>query len=483
MASFSMKNLRRAMRVPTLLAIVFSAPLILLAGCTAARVQGRPPLDAQGALYLYLQPLPVAAARLAFTLESVAAVTESGEEVPLSLRIDELSPRSVSRERLLAMGELPPGRYAALAFKVRKASLAGEEDNAALQSPEESVRIDVPFVVARKKAKVLTLTFRYAESLTGGFLFTPRFTIVPAAKVVKGLLGFVVNRGSNSVTVFDKVTGRVSDVIPTGAVPGGMVIDPFGRSRAYVVVSGEDVVEVIDLLQAEVIDRIRLTMGDRPLEAALTPDGTTLLTVNAGSNTVSFIDTVSRYEQARISLPAGPRSILLDATGRRAYVFNTLGSNISVIDVPNRGVAATIATESAPLRGQFNRRGDRLYVIHQWSPNLLVIDTSTLAVVRKQNVGLGFQALKVDPANDWIYMARRGGNDVEVLDPFTLMARRFLGAGGEVAFMAIDGQENSLLLLMPGKETLRIVDLIRNEPRAEIDVGEEPCWATVMGER
>jgi len=63
------------------------------------------------------------------------------------------------------------------------------------------------------------------------------------------------------------------------------------------------------------------------------------------------------------------------------------------------------------------------------------------------------------------------------------MARRFLGAGGEVAFMAIDGQENSLLLLMPGKETLRIVDLIRTEPRAEIDVGEEPYWATVMGER
>ena len=483
MTGFSMKNVHRAMRVPTLLVIVFFVPQILLAGCTAARVQGRPPLDAQGALYLYLQPLPAAAARLAFTLERVAAVTEGGEEIPLSLRIDELSPRSVSRERLLATGELPPGRYAALAFKVRKASLMREEDNAALQSPEESVRVDIPFAVARKKARVLTLTFRYAESLTGGVLFNPRFTILPAAKVVKGLLGFVVNRGSNTVTVFDKVTGRVSDVIPTGAAPEGMVIDPSGWPRAYVAVSGEDVVEVIDLLQSEVIDRIRLTMGDRPLEVALTPDGKTLLTVNAGSNTVSFIDTVSRYEQARIPLPNGPRSILLDATGRRAYVFNTLGSSVSVIDVPNRGVAATITTESAPLRGQLNRRGDRLYVIHQWSPHLLVIDTSSLAVVRKQNVGLGFQALKVDPASDWIYMARRGGSDVEVLDPFTLMARRFLGAEGEVAFMTIDGQENSLFLLMPGKETLRIVDLIRYDPRVEIDVGVDPCWATVLGER
>ena len=48
--------------------------------------------------------------------------------------------------------------------------------------PSAPRKEEIPFVVARKKAKVLTLTFRYAESLTGGVLFTPRFTIVPAAK-------------------------------------------------------------------------------------------------------------------------------------------------------------------------------------------------------------------------------------------------------------------------------------------------------------
>jgi len=242
---------------------------------------------------------------------------------------------------------------------------------------------------------------------------------------------------------------------------------------------------VIDLLQGEVIERIRLLGGDRPLELALTPDGKTLLTVNAGSNTVSLIDAVSLNELTRIGigLGTGPGSILLDATGRRGYVFNSLGNTISVIDVPNGMVAATITTESGPLRGQFNRKGDRLYVIHKWSPNLLVIDPFSRSVIQKHYIGMGHKALKIDPTTDRIYMARKGGNEVEVFEPFTLMAINFLRVGGEVDYMTIDGQENNLLLVIPSEKSLRVVDLIRSGTRAEIDVEDAPCWATVMGER
>ena len=430
-----------------------------------------------------VEAIPAGAARLSFTLERVAAIRETGEEIPLSLRLNELSVRTVSRERLLAEGELPPGRYNGIALTVKDASLSGTMDNAAIRWTVEPVRFGIPFVVMRKKASVLSLSFLQEESLLGGVLFTPRFKIVPAPKPPRGLLGYVVNRGSNTVTVFDKRSGLISDVIPTGAAPGGVALGSILRNRGYVTISGEDAVEVIDLLQGEVIDRIRLTMGDQPVEAVLTPDGNTLITVNAGSNTVSLIDTVSRDERVRLSLPNGPRSIVLDPMGRRAYVFNTMGSGISVIDVATRAVAATIPTESAPLRGQFNRQGDRLYVIHQWSPYLLAIDPFTLSVVRKQFVGMGFQALTVDPSFDRIYMARRDGTEVEVLDPFTLVAVNFLGAGGEVTFMTVDGQEKTLLMLMPGNGTLRIVDLIRGASRAEIDVGEEPCWVAVTGER
>jgi YVTN family beta-propeller protein len=484
MANFPGKIPRSRVKIPVPVILFFSLLVTISAtGCTPARITARAPLAEQGAVYLYLQPIPANAAKLSFTVERIAAVQEDGGEVPLTLRVTEISTRSVSRERLLATGELPPGRYRGISFKTKTASISGARDNAALQWTEEPSPAEIRFTVYRQKAVVLSAAFRYEESLLGGVVFTPRFAIVPAGKPPREILGYVVNRGSNAVTVFDRLSGQVSDVIPTGAAPGGIVVDSIPRYRAYVALSGDDAVEVIDLLRGDVIDRIRLRMGDRPDELALTPDGRTLLSVNTGSNTVSLIDTVAREERDRITVANGPRSILLDATGRRAYVFNTMGSGITVIDVTNRIVASTIATESAPLRGQFNRQGDRLYVIHQWSPYLLVIDPFTLSVIRKQYVGMGFQALTVDPTYDRIYMARKGGNEVQILDPFTLVSINFLGAGGEVNFMSVDGQEKSLLMLIPGKETLRVTDLIRGAVRAEVDVGEEPYWVAVAGGR
>jgi YVTN family beta-propeller protein len=462
--------------------VLFGA-IALCAGCTAARLQTRPALESQGAVYLYLNPLSPEASRLFFTLESAAAVTESGDEILLSLNIKELAVRSVSRERLLASGELPPGRYRGFLFKVEKASLTGEEDNASLQSPEEPATADAPFVVTRKKANVFSLTFQYADSLRAGVIFTPRFSVVPPVQPPTGITGYVVDRGANTITVFDKVTGRVTGVIPTGAIPGGMVIDSVAQSRAYLAVSGEDAVDVIDLFLGEVIDRIRLFGGDRPIEVALTPDGKTLLVVNSGSDTVSLFNAVSLNELARLRVGNDPRSIVLDATGRRGYVFNTQGNTISVIDVPNRLVAATIPTETGPLRGQLNRKGDRLYVIHKWSPYLLVIDPFSLAVVRRQHIGMGFQALKVDSTTDWLYMARKGGDEVEIFDPFTLVAGNSFRTGGEVVHMTIDGQERTLLLAMPGSRTVRVINLIRSGVQAEIDVEDNPYWVTVMGER
>jgi len=463
--------------------LLVSCLLLLFTGCTASRMQTRLPLEAQGVVYLYLKTVSPEAGRLLFTLAHVAAVKENGEETPLSINVEEISTRSVSRERLLASGELPPGRYRGFLFKVDKASLAGEEDNAALQSPEESSTVDAPFVVTRKRANVFSLTFQYAESFRGGVIFNPRFTVAPPVQPPTGITGYVVNRGANTITVFDKVTGRVTGVIPTGANPGAMAINPVVQSRAYLAVTGEDAVDVIDLFLGETIDRIRLFGGDRPLEMALTPDGKTLLVVNSGSNTVSLFDVVSLNELARLRVGNDPRSIVLDATGRRGYVFNTGGNTISVIDVPNRLVAATIATESGPLRGQFNRKGDRLYVIHQWSSFLLVIDPVSLVVVRRQQIGMGFQVLKVDPVTDWLYMARGGGNEVEIFDPFTLVAGISFRTGGEVAYMTLDGQERTLVMVMPESRTVRIINLIRSGIRAEIDVEDDPSWVTVMGER
>jgi YVTN family beta-propeller protein len=252
----------------------------------------------------------------------------------------------------------------------------------------------------------------------------------------------------------------------------------------YVALSGEDAITVIDVTGGEIINKVRLSQGDRPQEMALTPDGKFLLTVNAGSNTVSFIDALSFFELGRVNVGNGPHSILIDPnTGRRAYVFNTLSGTISVLDIPNRGIVTTLSTDPGPLRGHFNRRGDRLYVIHELTNYLTVIDPSSLSTLRRFQVRIGMNSIKVDNRTDLVFLGRKNDVIVEVYDPLSFVPVDIIRTGGTIAYMTIDGEENNLYLVNEDKKSLLVNNLVGKKMVYEIDVGEGPYWVVVMGER
>jgi len=454
----------------------------VLLGCGASFLQLKPVLENEGEVYLYVQPFPQEADRLRFTIEGVSAVSSDGSEIPLALSMKDFKCRELKRQRLFASGALPPGPYAGLSFKVKSAHLKTEDEEAALLVPDAPVRLDFPFSVIRKRGYVISMTFRYNESVRGGFSFTPGFSLLIPPKPIIALSGYVSNSSSNNVSIFDKRTNQVMGVIPTGRNPLGMALDQ-GRRSVYVALYRDDSIEVIDIVQAEVVNRLRLNGGDRPRELALTPDGRTLLCVNAGSNTVSFIDPGSFIEVSRINVGKDPNSILLDPTGRRGYVFNGLSNTFTVIDIPNRGTIGTVSTEFTPLRGQFNRRGDRFYVIHEGSSNLLEFDAAFLTLLRKDKVKFGENSIKVDNKTDYVYLGRKRDVIVEIYEPTLFNVIGFIDAGGEIEYMTIDGEQYYLYLVNGDRKTAMVVSLVSKKVVAEFDVGQDPYWITMMGER
>lgn len=472
--------IRRGIMVTRLVAL--SVASMLLFACQAMPSLVKPRLEEEGQVFVYLQSLSQEADRLTFRLEGMSAVRGDGTTVPVSLHIAEIRGKELKRDRLLASGELPPGQYLGIFFRVTGATLKGEEGDVALPLADEKPMTSFPFAIARKKALVVSLKFRYRESLPGGIRFAPSFAAEVPGKLATGLIGLVTSRRANTVTVFDKVTGKVVAVVPTGTSPAGMVLNPLLR-RAYVAISGEDAVEAIDLLGGDVVSRGQLVIGDRPEELALTPDRKTLLSANTGSGTVSVVDAASLVETRRIQVGNGPQSILVDRAGRRAYVFNTLSSTISVLDIGTGGVVATVATESGPVRGEFNRGGNRLYVLHKYSPYLSVFDPTTLSIVRRVYVGSGGTALKVDSKTDLVYLSRQGTGEVAIYDPFSFLPIDSYRTGGDASCLTIDGEGNNLFVVLPGTNGVRAVRLVGKETASEAEVGENPYWVTLMGER
>lgn len=437
---------------------------------------------ADGGVYVYLQPLSSEAARLTFTVASVTAISVDGTEHPLKVALQAVSPASAGRQRLLASGRLPAGSYGGLRVKVGRAALAGQRGETSLEVPDTPARVDLPFALPGHESVVLWLTLRYEESVPGGFGFSPAFTAIRAPRPIADHVGLVTNTGSNTITVFDTSLVQVAAVIDTCARPAGMALDRRGR-RAYVACSRDDEVQAIDVAAAEVVERTRLFPGDGPRELALTPDGATLLTVNAASNSVTFFDAHSLTRQERITVGNGPSSLLIDTGGRRAFVFNTLSSSVSVIDIGSRSVVATLSVDSAPLRGHFGSRGDRLYVLHERSPFMTVVDPRQLSIVTRARVRSGITAIAVDVVRNLVYLGGADDTLVEFYDPNALVPVNSMKTRGGASYLAINVEDGSLYMVSPETKSVAVGNLGDRKVVSEFDVGEGPYWLVVMGEQ
>jgi len=454
----------------------------LCSGCPQVREAVKRPLAGEGEVYLFAEPFPQDAVRLEFVVSGVSAIREDGMSIPLNTEFSRFSPAENARHRLFARGALPPGRYTAISVTVKSASLLGEEGKGSLLVPDKAYESRAEFTIKRDKAVVVNLQLNYRESLTAGISFRPAFkSALPPAPLTE-LSGYVTNLGDNTITVFDRRTARVGAVIETGRGPTGIALDQL-RLKAYVALSGEDVLAVLDVKDNEFVDRVRLMAGDEPHFVALTPDCSLAITANKGSNTASIIDVRQLIELARIPVGVGPEYVLVERNGKRAYVFNRISGSISIIDLTSRQVAATLTTESDPVFGQFNRKGDLLYVFHGMSPNLLTFSLETLSQTRRINVGMGTSALKSNTSTDRLYVGNNFGGTIGIFDPFSLMPIDFIRDDGAVRYLTIDGEENNLLALHPRSRQIRLINLISKRERGVVDTGLAPYSLVLFGER
>lgn len=436
----------------------------------------------EGEVYIYIEPLPREAERISFSIEKMSVVSESGAEAPLKLAFTTIKPAENRRQRLLAAGRLPAGSHTGLSIKVQKASLHQDAGEAALVVPDTATVVTAPFLVSGGGAVVLWLSFTGAPPPASDVSFTPAFAARVAPRPISGRAGFASSARANTVTMFDKRLRAAAVVIPTAGGPSGMALDQR-LGRLYVACARDDEIQVIDVLAAEIVERSRLAPGDGAREIALTPDGRTLLSANATSNTVSVFDASPLTRLERIAVGSGPSALAIDPSGRRAFVFNTLSSSISVIDIGNRRLVATISTDAAPLRGQFSARGDRLYVIHDRSPYMTVLDPVQLSVVTRARLRIGLGAVAVDARRGLLYIGGRRDPMIEFYDPNTLLPIGAMKARSGVSHLAIDVEENVLYMISPDTRSIVVSGLAERKVVTEIDVGEGPYWVSIMGER
>lgn len=454
----------------------------LLAACSLASRPAPVARDPGAGVRVYLQPLPQETHRLNFVISSMTARRADGGEVALLAEPKEIRPDElIGHQHRLVSANLPPGDYLGLNLKIEGAALMTDEGENDLLVPEEAVAVDEAFRVRADQTTALFLSLAPDRMVTAGYRFTPRFSLWGSRPALPGLKGVVTNSAAGTLTLFEKKTPAVTNVVALGRGPGDVAFDA-DRSRAYIALSGEDAVAVFDLINESVRARITLRPGDGPVEMALSPDGGILVSANAGSRSVSVIDPVSFIERERLLLNDRPSSVFFDPDGQMAYVVQESSGMLTLVDARQGRIIDSVHLEDSPVRGAVGNDGKALYLITADSADLLVVDAATLRVQGRKYVGHGALCVEVDPFNGLIYVGLSTG-DVMVLDPgFDLPVDTF-SISGAVASLSLDTEENTLFALLPERARLEKYDLVSKKLLGAIEVDEGGYAVSVTGEQ
>ncbi len=181
---------------------------------------------------------------------------------------------------------------------------------------------------------------------------------------------YVVNAGSNTVTAFSTLTGRVIKTIKVGGMPLAIAITPDGRT-AYVANFGSETVTPINTATQHAGQAIKV--ADGPVALAITPDGRTVYVLSVTSDAVTPVSTSTQRAGQAIKLGENgleDGEIAITPDGTTAYVAgdqlttdgNPATGTVTPVDLATRAVGTPIKVGGMPLAIAITPDGNTAYV-------------------------------------------------------------------------------------------------------------------------
>jgi YVTN family beta-propeller protein len=193
---------------------------------------------------------------------------------------------------------------------------------------------------------------------------------------------------AGEVSAIETTTNTVSTRLPVGICPvyGIMSAD---TNRTFILNRGSNTVTVINS-QQNLIDSVHpsIPVGAGPVSADIYTPSSQLVTANYDSGTLSIInvnldifgnDGPNFGQTVTVKVGNGPVAVSILPDGTRAYVANELDGTVSVVDMHSFQVTKTIPVAGHPhsISSLSSTPYGKVYVASMDDPNLTVIRTDT----------------------------------------------------------------------------------------------------------
>jgi len=320
-------------------------------------------------------------------------------------------------------------------------------------------------------------------------------TGLPLSGIAEAGTVYVANEVSNTVSVIDTGTNRVTATINLGdenhhrPLYNGIIdahgadLSPDGRLLAVTGRGSSDVV-FIDTATNQVVADV--LVGREPHVPTFTHDSREAWVTVRGRNYVAVVDTKTFQVTRHIKTMDGPSMLWFLPDGRRAYIASQKEATIWMVEVPTLTlITVAVAGNFSPfIKGAPD--GKEVWVTHKTVDKVSVVDADNLNVLKVIDVGARPNHVEFvrSGGRDLVYVTvgktnlppeQRGGENLWVIDRQSREVVKRLATGGSEAhgiWATPDGR-----FLYVGHEVsndVAVIDTATDRVVAAIPVGKRP---------
>lgn len=190
---------------------------------------------------------------------------------------------------------------------------------------------------------------------------------------------YVVNGGSEDISVIDTHTDAVTGTIPVGGPPLGLTFGP-GGTTGYVADAIPHGLAILDTASGTITGSIPIANPNMiPFATTIAPDGHTAYVTNAFSFYANEVDLTSGSVVGSPFYVGGEvDKMAISPDGRTGYMASGQYGTVTVIDLATKQVVTQIATGvNSPAEPVVSSDGSAVYVGARGTKAIVVIDTAT----------------------------------------------------------------------------------------------------------
>lgn len=239
------------------------------------------------------------------------------------------------------------------------------------------------------------------------YLFVGGIFLTVFAPYLVNAAVFTANEGSQSLTVFSGVDGKDKPTqIALPAMPHNVQAVPERRIilvTGMLMGAGDHAMRHSDSGELMAIDSHasgkgllwQLQVGEHPAHVVADNGGHLAYVTLTGEDRVAVIDLAGQHEVASIRTGLKPHGIRLSGNGEKALVANMDGGSVSLLDTRKRKPITTIKTGGHPIQTAISYDGSVGYVSLAGTNELVKLDLINHKVLRRF-------ALEKVPAQVWL---------------------------------------------------------------------------------